>query len=113
MWGGAGEDAMVGDRGGVQTRFVEVDGSDAGDPDIVTHTSQGPPGINLGGPDSGAAGRGAASRSRRTRSTAAHRSVTTVTARCSRSTATTSAAPTRCAADPGTTRCMAARVPTS
>ncbi|WP_350349538.1 hypothetical protein ABIQ69_06395 [Agromyces sp. G08B096] len=54
MWGGAGEDAMVGDRGGVQTRFVEADGSDAGDPDILTHTSQGPPGINLGGPDSGA-----------------------------------------------------------
>ncbi|MFE6967517.1 calcium-binding protein [Agromyces sp. NPDC057679] len=54
MWGGAGEDAMVGDRGGVQTRFVESDGSDAGDPDILTHTSQGPPGINLGGPDSGA-----------------------------------------------------------
>ncbi|WP_137843520.1 calcium-binding protein [Microbacterium sp. 2FI] len=54
MWGGDGEDAMVGDRGGVQTRFVEIDGSDAGDPDIVTHTSQGPPGINLGGPDSGA-----------------------------------------------------------
>ncbi|WP_022890574.1 calcium-binding protein [Agromyces italicus] len=54
MWGGAGEDAMVGDRGGVQTRFVETDGSDAGDPDILTHTSQGPPGINLGGPDAGA-----------------------------------------------------------
>ncbi|MEF3404432.1 calcium-binding protein [Agromyces sp. CCNWLW203] len=54
MWGGDGEDAMVGDRGGVQTRFVEVDGSDADDPDIVTHTSQGPPGINIGGPDSGA-----------------------------------------------------------
>ncbi|KQZ07562.1 hypothetical protein ASD23_17165 [Agromyces sp. Root1464] len=54
MWGGDGEDAMVGDRGGVQTRFVEVDGSDADDPDILTHTSQGPPGINIGGPDSGA-----------------------------------------------------------
>lgn len=54
MWGGAGEDAMIGDRGGVQTRFVEIDGSDADDPDIVTHDSKGPPGINLGGPDSGA-----------------------------------------------------------
>ncbi|MBM7831219.1 Ca2+-binding RTX toxin-like protein [Agromyces cerinus] len=54
MWGGDGEDAMVGDRGGVQTRFVEADGGDADDPDILTHTSQGPPGINLGGPDSGA-----------------------------------------------------------
>lgn len=54
MWGGDGEDAMVGDRGGVQTRFVEVDGSDGDDPDLLTHNSQGPPGINLGGPDSGA-----------------------------------------------------------
>ena len=53
MWGGAGEDAMVGDRGGIQTRYVEADGSDAGDPDILTHNSLGPPGINLGGPDTG------------------------------------------------------------
>ncbi len=53
MWGGAGEDAMVGDRGGVQTRFVEVDGSDGPDPDVLTHNSQGPPGINLGGSASG------------------------------------------------------------
>ncbi|HEX5993722.1 MAG TPA: hypothetical protein VFY84_01135, partial [Jiangellales bacterium] len=53
MWGGAGEDAMVGDRGGIQTRFVEADGSDPADPDILTHDSLGPPGINLGGPDTG------------------------------------------------------------
>lgn len=50
MWGGAGEDAMVGDRGGVQTRYVEVNGSDPLDPTVLTHTSNGPPGINLGGP---------------------------------------------------------------
>ena len=53
MWGGAGEDAMVGDRGGVQTRYVEANGSDAGDPLVLTHNSLGPPGINLGGPNSG------------------------------------------------------------
>ncbi|HYU83631.1 MAG TPA: hypothetical protein VEK80_02400, partial [Kribbellaceae bacterium] len=53
MWGGAGEDAMVGDRGGVQTRYVEDDGGDSGDPLILTHTSLGPPGINLGGSDAG------------------------------------------------------------
>jgi hypothetical protein len=53
MWGGAGEDAMVGDRGGVQTRFVEANGSDTGDPLVLTHNSLGPPGINLGGTASG------------------------------------------------------------
>lgn len=44
---------MVGDRGGIVTRFVEADGSDPGDPEIVSHTSQGPLGISIEGVDSG------------------------------------------------------------
>ena len=83
MWGGAGEDAMVGDRGGVQTRYVEANGSDANDPLVLTHNSLGPPGINLGGtsPDLRTPPSG---RSSRIRSTGVPPCRTTATGRCSR-----------------------------
>ena len=51
IWGGDGEDAQVGDRGGILTRFVEANGSDTGDPEIVTYSSNNPPGMRIGGVD--------------------------------------------------------------